>query len=264
MQTFLERYREGEYIKVCAELAGLGPLVRDEPWLSDAQAVAVEMVTRARYNVGLLIERLNTLGYRFIDPDRVWVSPDEKQLAMLNIMEKRYGPFPLVVRAWCEIVGSVNFMGAHPKLSKCANFDWGGSEKLDCYGDPLVVWTMSRTRPDLISYFINLVESDEEEAEMEEKMPPPFGLEIGLSAINKAGQSGGGGVYMLVPNAAFDAPLIDSDGYWTGTFFVQYLRDSFKRGGFPGLQGGWYPGQQWDPEYSRTEIEFLTKDLRPL
>jgi hypothetical protein len=264
MQTFLERYLEGDYEKVCAELAGLGLLVHDEPWHSDAQAVAVEMMTRARHNVGLLVERLNTLGYRFVHPERVWVPPDEKNLTLLNAMEQRHGPFPLVVHAWCEIVGSVNFMGAHPKLSKCADFDWGGSEKLKCYGDPLVVWTMSRQDPDLISYFINLVESEEEEAEMEEKMPPPFGLEIGLSAINKAGQSGGGGVDMLVPNAAFDAPLIDSDGFWTGTFFAQYLRDCFKWGGFPGLKGGWYPGQQWDPEYSRTEIDFLTKDLLPL
>ena len=59
----------------------------------------------------------------------------------------------------------------------------------------------------LVSFYLNRADSDEEEAEMEAKMPPPFGLEIGLSAINKAGQSGGGGVDMLVPNAAFDAPL---------------------------------------------------------
>jgi hypothetical protein len=263
MQTYLERYLQGEHLAVWAELVGLGPTIRKEPLYTDALAVAREMMTRARHNVSLLVERLKTIGYRFVESDRVWVLPDAKHLSALNALEQRFGPFPLSIRMWCEIVGSVNFMGTHPKLSQCHDYDWGGSDQLKCYGDPIVVWTMAWQHQGLVSFYLNRADSDEE-AEMEAKMPPPFGLEIGLSAINKAGQSGGGGVDMLVPNAAFDAPLIDSDDYWTGTWFVPYIRSCFKWGGFPGLKGSWFPGQQLDPEYSKTEIDFLTKDLLPL
>jgi hypothetical protein len=264
MRPYLERYQEAEYLSVWAELVGLGPAVRDEPAYTDARAVAQEMMTRARYNVSLLVERLKAIDYRFVKPDRVWVPPDAQQLSTLDALERHYGPFPLSIRMWCEIVGSVNFMGAHPKLSRHPDCDWGGSDQLKCYGDPLVVWTPAGQHQGLVSFYLNQTGSDEEEAEMEAEMPPPYRLEIGLSAINKAGQSGGGGVDMLVPNAAFDAPLIDSDDYWTGTWFVPYIRACFKWGGFPGLKGDWFPGQHWDPEYSKAEIDFLTKDLLPL
>lgn len=264
MQTYLERYRDGEQLSVWAELVGLGPAIRNEPVWTDALAVAREMMTRARHNIGLLVERLQTLNYRFSEPDQVWLHPTAQRLAGLETFEQRYGPFPLALRVWCEIVGSVNFMGAHPKLSQCGECDWGGSDQLECYGDPMVVWAMALPFPQLRSYYLNRADSEAEEARLEAEMPPPYGLAIGLSAINKAGQSGGGGVEMLVPNAAFDAPLIDPDNYWTGTWFVPYLRACFKWGGFPGLAGGWFPGQPWNPEYSKTEIDFLTKDLLPL
>jgi hypothetical protein len=264
MKTFLERYLAGEYRNVWAELVGLGPDVRNEPFLSDAKAVSVEMMTRARHNISLLIGRLNSLNYRFKSPEWIWIPPDEDVPSMLNTIESRYGPIPVVIRAWRQIVGLVNFMGAHPKLSQCNDFDWGGSDRLKCYGDPMFIWILDPQDQDLIPFYLNRAGSEEEETEMEAKMPHPLCLNVGLSMINKAGQSGGGGVDMLVPNSAFDAPLIDSDSFWTGTFFVPYLRECFKWGGFPGLKGGWFPGQEWDPEYSRTELDYLTKDLKPL
>ena len=126
MQTYLERYLQGEHLAVWAELVGLGPTIRKEPLYTDALAVAREMMTRARHNVSLLVERLKTIGYRFVESDRVWVLPDAKHLSALNALEQRFGPFPLSIRMWCGIVGSVNFMGAHPKLSQCHDYDWGG------------------------------------------------------------------------------------------------------------------------------------------
>jgi hypothetical protein len=264
MQTYLERYLQGEHVDVWAELVGIGSAVRDDLFYSDAQAVAREMMTRAKYNVSVLVERLKLLNYRFVKPDRAWVPPDAKHLSFFQDLEQRHGPFPLTIHMWCEIVGSVNFMGAHPKLSKCHDFNWGGSDQLKFHGDPIVVWTMDRQNQGLVSFYLNRAASEEEEARMEAEMPPPFGLEIGLTRINKAGESGGSGVDMLVPNSTFDAPLIDSDSYWTGTFFIPYLRACFEYGGFPGLNARWYPDQQWDPEYSKTELDFLTKDLLPL
>ena len=71
---------------------------------------------------------------------------------------------------------------------------------------------------------------------MEEGIPP-YALPIGISAINKANHSGSGGIDILVPNAAFDTPLLDAESIWTGTFFIPYLRTCFQWGGFPGLAG---------------------------
>jgi hypothetical protein len=254
MQTYLQRYLDGEYIDVWAELVGLGVAIRDKDIILDAQAVAKEMMNRAKKNICILYERLESMKYRFVYPNEALLAPDSKRLSFIKLLEKQKGPFPLSISMFCEIVGSVNFMGAHPKLCKCDGYDWGGSEKLQGYGDPLVVCTLDRGDQELLYYYINRAESEEEEMELEEKNPPPYGLEIGLSAINKAGQSGGGGVDMLVPNPAFDAPLLDSDGYWNGTFFVPYLRECFKFGGFPGFQG-----KDINPE-----IETLKKDLLPL
>jgi hypothetical protein len=264
METFLNRYRNGDYTNVWAELVGLGPDVRTALFLSDAIAVSVEMMTRARHNISLLLERLYTINYRFESPESVWIPPEENVSSLLNAIETRYGPIPVAIRAWREIVGLVNFMGAHPKLSQCHDVDWGGSGQLKCYGDPMFIWILDTQDQDLISFYINRAESKEEEAEMEIKKPHPLGLSVGMSMINKAGQSGGGGVDVLVPNPAFDAPLIDSDSFWTGTFFVPYLRECFQWGGFPGLKGGWYPGQEWDPNFSKAEIDFLSKDLYPI
>jgi hypothetical protein len=262
--TYLERYLDNEHLTVWAELVAQGPAIRQHPLYADAQAVAREMMTRARHNIDLLVQRLKTLEYRFIHPEQAWRPPDAKHLAALEALERHYGPFPLAIHMWYEIVGSVNFMGAHPKLSRCWGYDWGGSDQLRCYGDPMVVGHWLGNTEALMSFYLNYAEDEEEEAQMEAEEPPPYDLRIGLSAINKAGESGGGGVEMLVPNAAFDAPLIDADSYWTGTFFVSYLRACFEWGGFPGLQGGRFAGRQWIPDYSRAELDFLTQDLLPL
>lgn len=264
MQSFLERYQQGEELTVWAELVSFGPAIRDEPLHTDARAVAQEMMRRAKHNVSLLVERLKSLDYRFVNADEAWVPSDVEQLSAMDALEGCYGPFPLSIRIWCEIVGSVDFMGAHPKLSQSHGYDWGGSDQLSCYGDPIIVWPMVRQQQVLLPYCLNRAESEEEFAEMETTAPPPYGLSIGLTGIDKAGQSGGGGVDMLVPNSAFDAPLIDTDNYWTGTMFVDYIRNCFEWGGFPGLKGGWFPGQEWDPTHSKAEIDFLTEDLLPI
>lgn len=264
METYLERYLQDERLAVWTELVGLGGAVRSEPLHSDARAVAAEMMRRAKHNIALLVERLHQMDYRFVYPDRVWTAPDAALLAALDALEKRFGPFPLAVRTWFESVGVVNFMGTHPRLSSLAGKDWGGSDKLRCYSDPMMV--MMGGPGGLLPFYINRADSEEEESRMESEMPTPYGLEIGLSAIDKAGHSGSGSVAMLVPNPAFDAPIIDSDLVWMGTFFVPYLRTCFEWGGFPGLRlkTGIASGDSWDPAYSKTEVEFLTKDLLPL
>jgi hypothetical protein len=258
MQSYLERYLDGEYIGVWAELVALGPAVRDEPVYTDAQAVAQEIMLRAKHNISLLVERLTKLEYRFISPESVWTPPDAKLTTTLDTLEQRYGPFPLVVRMWYEVVGEVDFVGAHPKLSHHDGLDWGGSEQLGCYSDPMMVSWFGHRTDELLSFYLNLAGDWDEMAQMEKEMPPPYGIDIGLSAINKANHSGSGPIQILVPNPALDAPLIDREDYWMGTFFVPYLRTCFEWGGFPGLN------RLADSDLPKEELNFLTDSLMTL
>lgn len=253
MQTYLERYLSGEHIGVWAELVGLGPAVRDEPVFSDAHAVAQEMMMRAKHNIEVLIERLNQLEYRFLLPDQVWVPPDEDAVRALDGLDHRYGPFPLAIRKWYEIVGRVDFLGIHPKLSHYDGPIWSDSGKVAYYSDPMVVY---RPRGEMVlSYYINQAADWDEMAKMEEENPPPYGIDFGMSAINKANHSGCGAVQILVPNPAFDSPIIDWDDYWMGTFFVPYLRACFQWGGFPGFS------QVEESDIPKEELDFLTNGL---
>jgi hypothetical protein len=102
---------------VWADLFALGARVREPGHYDEALAVARETMTRARTNIELLVPRLQSLGYQFAEPARVFVPPDEDFLGLVTEVERRAGPLPVSLRAWCEVVGDVNFMGAHPKFS---------------------------------------------------------------------------------------------------------------------------------------------------
>lgn len=253
MPSYLQRYQTNQDFSawwhqearaLWSELISYGPAIRDEPLYGDAQAVAHAIMQRARHNVALLIPRLHELGYRFVDPERVWVPPTPATRQMLDDLEEQYGPLPILIRAWFDVVGMVNLMGAHPKLSRCADVDWDGSDDRD--GDPLVVEVL----PIGIKYM--------------DRHPPFLAFPFAPDSAFKALESGGGSLGILIPNAAFDAPIIDPGRRWTGTFLIQHLQTCFQWGGFPGLRGGWYPEQVPGALAAQAELAFLTEGLLPL
>jgi hypothetical protein len=246
MITYLERLSY-ESERVWAELMSLGADIRQEPLYSDARAVARETMMRAKHNVAALVERLNTLEYRFSNPQKVWIAPDQASVAALDTLEQQYGFLPLSLRMWYDIVGSVDFTGAHPRLSCYDGLNWGGSESLHSYADPLVIDPFGS---DPLSFYLDLAYEDSGE----EITDPPYCIWLAPDAVHKANHSGGGPTQIMFPNLAIDAPLISDD--WDGTLFVNYLRMCFQWGGFPGWRN--------HPDYPKEEIAFLTKDLPPL
>jgi hypothetical protein len=58
-------------------------------------------------------------------PPRAYAPPAEDIAQQLDAYEKAIGPLPLSVRAWCEIVGSVNFIGDYPGLASYTRNDSG-------------------------------------------------------------------------------------------------------------------------------------------
>lgn len=237
MPTYTERYEQGDYEAVWAELVALGAAVRTEPLFSDAKAVAKLMMSRARQNVALLVERLHQLSFEFTT-EPVWTRPDPQLLARLDTIEQQYGPLPIVFRSWFEVVGQVGFMGVHPRLS-C----YVGQKPPEAQGpvsDPLVVDGYG------------ILEDDEHEAQ------PPYIFEFAPDLNHKANYSGGGDSWVELPSPGFDAPL-GSASSWHGLSFVPYLRLCFLWGGFPGLDT--------NPEAAaaaREELAVLTKDLLPI
>jgi len=250
--SYLERYQEFAALnvqnsRIWAELTSLGSEIRKEPLYSDAKAVVRETMMRAKYNVATLVERLNVLEYRFVRPQEAWVAPDPSLMARLDALEQQDGLLPLSIRMWYEIVGSVNWMGSHPKLSRFYSLDVPASKPVPIYADPLVVDPPAR-EPE--SLYLNLVY----EKTGKEITDPPYTLELAPDAIHKANQSGGGPTEILFPNPAIDAPLLSDD--WDGVLFVSYLRTCFQWGGFPGWRN--------QAEYPKEELDFLTRDLLSL
>lgn len=252
MSTYLDRYLVGEREAVWAELTALGAAIQHEPLAADAQAVARETMRRARANVELLVERLTSVGYRFLaDP---YVPPRDESLAALRELEARYGLLPLSLRTWYEVVGEVDFMGAYPRLSSYEEVDlrnmgmWLQGQRLrvslvpelrvlgplpdpdpdpdvGICSDPLVVWPCNE----------GLVDELDEEPEQPGGEPRiVHSLCLAPDALMKANVSGGDGPHLDFAAARMDAALRSDD--WDGVPFITYLRTAFAWGGFPGLR----------------------------
>jgi hypothetical protein len=234
MATYAERYQQGDYEAVWAELVAQGAVVRSEPLFSDAKAVADLMMRRARHNVALLVERLHGLNFEFTT-EPVWAPPDPHLLARLDTIEQQYGPLPMVFRSWFEVVGQISFIGVHPRLSRYLGQKPPGEQ--GPVSDPLVIQAYG-------------VQEDEEEV-----LQPPYIFEFAPDINHKANYSGGGASWVELPAPGFDAPL-GSTSSWHGLYFVPYLRLCFDWGGFPRLAH-----KPDAAAAAREELALLTKDL---
>lgn len=264
--TFLERYQNGDYRLVWAELVALGEVVREAPLFDDAMAVARETMRRVRHNATLVRQRLITLDYRFVRPNQVLSAPEPMQLAHLEAL---IGPLPLSLRAWFEIVGGVDFRGSHPTLCSCYRDDRllpefrphdDGDEHaalFPYYADPLYFWDVDEA--------LDLVADEDARSAISTWFCVPVWF-------GKAGVSGG--VYYLdLPSTGMDVRL---QGEPHETTFVGYLRTAFEWSGFPGHHlhtadsfAGWR--RKWqletpDPRWSipHEQLRHLSEGLLPL
>jgi hypothetical protein len=198
MTAFLERYQNGDYEQVWAELLARGSSVRNEPLLEDALDVARETMAKARTNIERLIERLQAIGYEFEDPEIVFIPPQPNVHEQIASLESLAGVIPLSLRAWYEVVGTVSFRGFHP--------DWSGFFAYALVVDPL-------------EYVLEECAVWKDDCDEE-----PFQVPVATCPD-------GGIPYIIeVPNTSIDAPLLQE---LHGTTFVNYLRICFRWGGFP-------------------------------
>jgi hypothetical protein len=131
-------------------------------------------------------------------------------------LEKIAGTLPLSLRAFYEVVGSVDWIGNHPHLSP---------SRPPLCTDPFVVLPIEAALETARKY------GDEEEK----------WILIAPDALMKAKTSGGDPYQIETPDMAADAVLQFECHH---LYFVEYLRLVFRFGGFPGYEGIEYPPPQ--------------------
>jgi hypothetical protein len=139
---------------------------------------------------------------------RAHVPPGPLVRKQISRLEKMAGPLPLSLRAFYEIVGEVNWMGHHPRLSPPQG---------SICPDPLVVFAVG----DALAQC--------EQMEDDERYIP-----IAPDDLHKAGASGGEAYGISTPELRADGELLYERH---GLLFVDYLRLVFRFGGFPGYDG---------------------------
>ncbi len=214
-----DRYVSGEYAAVWTELMALGDNVRRDPAAADALAVAYETMQRVESNIRTLIDRLSRLGYRFATspPHR----PPGRRWREIQQLEGLAGALPLSLRAFYDVVGSVDFVAkrrswwAWGSTARSANLMAPDSSVAP---DPLVVYGVEDALAECES-----MDDDERSA-----------VTIAPDDLHKENVSGGDPYTMAVPDPQADGKLLDERH---DLLFVDYLRLCFRYGGFPGYEG---------------------------
>ena len=220
MGSLLTRYKAGEIDTVWTELRKMDDSVWDDALiLEDAQQIAHIAMTRVRQNIETIVERLTSFGYVFDDTDTVHESPSDDLVKMITLMEAAFGELPIVLKAWFEVVGCVNFNGYLP-INGGDRFSWTHNQ----YPDPLV-----------FEYWLDYFQDEyallkREEAESGETKP--FPMYVAPDDIHKENISGGPPYTILLPNRTIDPPV---ENMWFEATMIQYLQRCMKWGGFPGL-----------------------------
>ncbi|MGA8117219.1 MAG: hypothetical protein WCA46_26595 [Actinocatenispora sp.] len=214
---WLTRYRAGQHVLVWREMRRLGAAIRTGALADEARAVVAETMSRVRENVELVRKRLLAVGYDFMVPyHEVHAPPADDTTTALDEFEAAHDVMPLSLRAFYEIVGTVDFRQAPDQLVRWYAAEQGRDvDELGMLGeyDPLVVMGLP-------------LEPDDWDRR------PDGGWFLAPDEFHKADYSGGENYHVLLPDAAADFRI---DGmYGIDEWFVDYLRATFTGGGFRG------------------------------
>lgn len=212
------------------EVGAIGPdtACRKEVW-----TVVNETMRRVRLNIKMIIERLQVAGYEFVDPasksylKRIpLIPPNEDSPVFAKWLGELVGPLPASIIGWITIVGDVNLVGNHPEWQEC-----------DMQTDALVVEFELRGYADrgwgpIKEYYeYELKDWEWAVAEYGPEEAGPFLLPFAPDSFHKINVSGGAPYSIYLPEGSADA-LCQIDG--RDIRFVEYLRECFQCGGFPG------------------------------
>lgn len=244
MNQYLTRYLNGEREEVWQDMVAMGHIDRESEIYKQVYKVAQETMNRVDQNINTIITRLEGKDYKFALPEYVKISPNAVTGSLIQQLELRVGPLPISLIAFYEIVGGVCLMGDHPGLATYASPL--STEPTLNYSDPLVVFPIEAAFEELGDFDQAIPDSDE--SYMNEFLIP-----IAPDDYHKENVSGGAPYEIAVPCRDADAILLNE---WHQTSFINYLRISFRWGGFPGWER--YPTK---PE---ALLRSLTEGLLPI
>jgi hypothetical protein len=190
-----------------------------KPTTKLAPALARQMQdTRAA--IERLVAHLRRDGYRFLAPRRAHRPPTKKAERALAKLEAELGPVPPVLRAWWQIVGSVDLRGEDPSWPERAHTEAIAEA-------PAATRDVWRTDPLVILPPDHLLDDA-----LDDAVPDaPNALVFAPDAYGKAGYSGGTLAVWLPAEA--DDPVIE--GGPRGETLRAHLQRALAWGGMPGL-----------------------------
>jgi uncharacterized protein (TIGR02996 family) len=254
VMSIADRFYLGDTQGAWDALIAVGDKVREAPLYQQAIEVSRETMLRVSRNLDVIVGRLDQLGYLFANRNQVHVPPADDVVAKLDEIERGLqGPLPLSLRAFWEIVGSVDCCQSQDQMVH----DWFDrpDNEIQQLGDddPLYVESLQTLRDGLTKSKRSWCVSRREGRIYFQFAPDCF---------HKANVSGGENYHVYLPDAAADfrivgdvAPQIGED--WAGDYFVHYLRRSVLGGGFRGRLD--VETHQWLPR--RAILESVMKDL---
>jgi hypothetical protein len=224
---WLARYEKGEHVEVWAEIGALDDQAASPALVEEAQAVARAMMKRVRTNLERIVKVLKKQRYAFDSGSPVkGLAPPApevgEQLADLEAMCE--GPLPFSLRAFYEVVGSVD-LGEQHEAEGESDFRGFGAY------DPLAILP-----PAMALDFLRPL------AEREERLPealrlPPSRIFAGLDPATKAdpGEPNDRPYRIEIAGRIADGLVIQGNPVGS---FVDYLRRAIRAGGFLGLDTG--------------------------
>jgi hypothetical protein len=165
-----------------------------------------------------IVATLKREKYQFVDPKGALVRPSKTVATKLRALEELVGPVPVALARFWAIVGAVDLRGTHPAWPRPGWLTKREDEPI-YFADPL--WIAS---------------IDSVLADARDRAPDPdartmgatYSMDLAADATGKANYSGGL-LSIECPSDAIDVPF---EG--TGMSFMEYLRNSIDKNGFPG------------------------------
>ena len=238
----INRYRKGEHDAVWKELRSHEVIAGD--FRDEAQAVAAETMARVRRNADVVAERLAARGWVALSGS-MRNEPNAPGARVMQRIETITGSaLPASLRAFWQVVGGIDLVWDHSGGEKAPDLGPG----LDLARmDPLAVMS-----PDRAEYVLD--EWRDQRAGVDLELADPFRLDLAPDAAHKASGGGAAAYCIELPFLGAD-PIFINEPHTLP--FVDYLRLSFRWGGFPGLE------KHADRAEVRALVADLTKGLEP-
>jgi hypothetical protein len=197
----------------------------DVQFKQDALSTACKVMRHARRVIEIIIDRLKSRGYEFVEPKRVHIKPSPDVADWAAEFEAEGIYLPISFQAWLQEIGTINLMGTD-KSWRCCGYH-GLENKEVWYTDPLVVEV---DKEYIYSEFENWRYQTSEEGFEE---IGPFCIPFAPDDLHKANISGGA-PYEIHSDKPIVDPLVLNERH--GFSFFAYVRHACSWGGFPGFE----------------------------